>query len=119
MDCCICYETIPNNENLPKNMKLLSYSNSDKNIVCAYQIRNKEIYGLQFHPEVTHTKEGYKIISNFLLNICKCEQNWYPKRRNFLNIWCPIFQNRIKKPRKTTRKKILGHSEKKKEWFLH
>jgi GMP synthase (glutamine-hydrolysing) len=34
------------------------------------------IYGLQFHPEVSHSQMGNKIISNFLFGICKCKGNW-------------------------------------------
>ena len=34
------------------------------------------IYGLQFHPEVTHTPLGPKILSNFLMNICRCSGTW-------------------------------------------
>ncbi|MEO7767799.1 MAG: glutamine-hydrolyzing GMP synthase, partial [Ferruginibacter sp.] len=36
------------------------------------------LYGLQFHPEVFHTSEGKTIIKNFLVNICKCSQDWTP-----------------------------------------
>ncbi|MCF7861772.1 glutamine-hydrolyzing GMP synthase [Candidatus Woesearchaeota archaeon] len=36
----------------------------------------KKRYGLQFHPEVTHTKNGMLILSNFVLKICKCLQDW-------------------------------------------
>jgi len=39
----------------------------------------KKIFGLQFHPEVTHTQNGLKIIENFLFKICKCEKNWSMK----------------------------------------
>ena len=35
-----------------------------------------KLYGLQFHPEVHHTKNGLKILENFLFKICQCEQNW-------------------------------------------
>ncbi len=35
-----------------------------------------QIYGLQFHPEVTHTKIGNRILSNFLFLICKCKADW-------------------------------------------
>ena len=38
-------------------------------------IRNK-IYGLQFHPEVVHTRKGIEIIRNFLFHICKCSKLW-------------------------------------------
>jgi len=36
------------------------------------------IYGLQFHPEVYHSAEGKKIIKNFLVDICGCDQDWTP-----------------------------------------
>lgn len=36
------------------------------------------LYGLQFHPEVYHSKEGKKLIRNFLVNICGCKQDWTP-----------------------------------------
>ena len=36
----------------------------------------KNIYGIQFHPEVNHTNNGIKIIHNFVYNICKCQGNW-------------------------------------------
>ncbi len=36
------------------------------------------LYCLQFHPEVYHSIEGKKIIRNFLVNICKCAQDWTP-----------------------------------------
>jgi len=39
---------------------------------------NKPLYGLQFHPEVYHSAEGKKILSNFLINTCGCSQDWTP-----------------------------------------
>lgn len=41
------------------------------------------MFGLQFHPEVYHSTEGKKIIKNFLINICKCSQDWTPA--HFIN----------------------------------
>lgn len=38
------------------------------------------LYGLQFHPEVTHTKQGEKILSNFVKGICGCECHWTPSK---------------------------------------
>ena len=36
----------------------------------------KPIFGIQFHPEVTHTQRGTKVLENFAVNICKARQNW-------------------------------------------
>ena len=36
----------------------------------------KKIYGVQFHPEVTHTDNGKQIFKNFLFIICKIKKNW-------------------------------------------
>jgi len=38
--------------------------------------KKRQIYGLQFHPEVHHTKEGTQMIENFIFKICKAEKNW-------------------------------------------
>ncbi|WP_439147432.1 glutamine-hydrolyzing GMP synthase [Vibrio sp.] len=37
---------------------------------------DKKYYGVQFHPEVTHTKNGLKMLQNFVLNACGCEGLW-------------------------------------------
>ncbi|MFH1588019.1 MAG: glutamine-hydrolyzing GMP synthase, partial [Candidatus Diapherotrites archaeon] len=42
----------------------------------------RQLYGLQFHPEVTHSEQGMKILENFIFQICKAEKNWSMK--NFL-----------------------------------
>ena len=39
----------------------------------------RNFYGLQFHPEVVHTKEGKKILSNFLFTVCRCKKSWSMK----------------------------------------
>ena len=44
--------------------------------VAAVKHRRLPIYGLQFHPEVTHTPQGAAIIGNFLKNICGCTGTW-------------------------------------------
>ena len=42
----------------------------------AVENREKSFYGVQFHPEVVHSIEGQKMISNFVLDICKAEADW-------------------------------------------
>ena len=44
--------------------------------VAAMASEERRIYGVQFHPEVTHTEQGRKIIENFVLNICGCAGDW-------------------------------------------
>lgn len=67
---------------LPEGFELLGTTESIP--VAAFrnhkpQITNhKPLYGLQFHPEVYHTTEGKQILKNFLVNICKCSQDWTP-----------------------------------------
>ena len=48
---------------LPEKFELLA-STKEVNI-AAYKVKEKDIYGLQFHPEVYHSKDGQKLISNF------------------------------------------------------
>jgi GMP synthase (glutamine-hydrolysing) len=36
------------------------------------------VYGLQFHPEVTHSEHGSRVLSNFLFEVAECEKNWTP-----------------------------------------
>ena len=44
--------------------------------VAAMADDQRRIYGVQFHPEVTHTDEGRRIIENFVLRICGCAGDW-------------------------------------------
>jgi GMP synthase (glutamine-hydrolysing) len=44
--------------------------------VAAYKINKEETYGIQFHPEVTHSLEGKTILRNFVVHICGCSQDW-------------------------------------------
>ncbi len=44
--------------------------------IAAVKYRELPIYGLQFHPEVTHTEHGSKILGNFLAKVCGCKGTW-------------------------------------------
>jgi GMP synthase (glutamine-hydrolysing) len=59
---------------LPKGFKVIG--ESDHSPICAISNPPKRLYGLQFHPEVAHTEDGEKIISNFVFEICNCSGNW-------------------------------------------
>lgn len=45
-------------------------------VIAAMANEAKNIFTLQFHPEVTHTEEGGKMLENFVFNICKADKNW-------------------------------------------
>ena len=45
---------------------------------AAFKLQNKDIYGIQFHPEVFHTEDGLQIIKNFIINISNCSPDWTP-----------------------------------------
>ena len=59
---------------IPKNFINIASTFNSK--FTAIQHIKKKIYGIQFHPEVTHTINGYRIIKNFVLDICKIKKNW-------------------------------------------
>ena len=44
--------------------------------IAAMENEEKGFYGIQFHPEVNNTKNGTKIIRNFIYGVCKCKGNW-------------------------------------------
>ncbi len=46
------------------------------NPVTAFRHETRSIFGVQFHPEVTHTSRGGEIISNFLFDVCRAEPDW-------------------------------------------
>jgi GMP synthase (glutamine-hydrolysing) len=61
---------------IPADYQLIGSTDSVK--VAAFKIENEDSYGIQFHPEVTHSSEGATILKNFVVNICKTAQNWTP-----------------------------------------
>jgi len=62
---------------LPKNFKVIASSQNSKFAIIQHKRQN--LFGVQFHPEVTHTKNGKKIINNFIFLICKMKKNWFVK----------------------------------------
>ena len=45
--------------------------------IAAMEDKSRQYYGVQFHPEVTHSVQGAQIIRRFVLDICHCEPNWH------------------------------------------
>ena len=61
---------------IPKDYNIIA---STKDVeVAAYSVDNELTFALQFHPEVYHTKDGYTILKNFLVDICGFSQDWTP-----------------------------------------
>lgn len=44
--------------------------------VAAMEMKEKKLYAVQFHPEVMHTREGMKMLSNFVYKVCNCSGDW-------------------------------------------
>ncbi len=59
---------------LPIGFKKIAYTQSCPN--AAMENREKNFYGIQFHPEVNNSVNGTQVIKNFLFNICKCSGDW-------------------------------------------
>lgn len=56
------------------DFKITAYTNDCP--VAAMENEEKGLYAVQFHPEVLHTQEGTKMLSNFVYNICGCAGDW-------------------------------------------
>ena len=61
---------------VPDSFEVTASTSSVK--VAAFKVRSEKIYGIQFHPEVTHTLEGKNLLRNFVVHICSCAQDWTP-----------------------------------------
>jgi len=61
---------------LPSNFINLASTEDVSN--AAFKIDGENTYGIQFHPEVTHTDEGKTLLRNFVVHICGCAQDWTP-----------------------------------------
>ena len=59
---------------LPKNFEIIASTKDSK--LTIIENKKKKIYGVQFHPEVTHTDKGHIIFKNFLFTICKIKKKW-------------------------------------------
>ncbi len=60
----------------PGKFKIICSTNDVK--IAGYQIEGETTFGIQFHPEVYHSSDGQKLLSNFL-DICGCKRDWTPE----------------------------------------
>lgn len=49
---------------------------TDNSPIAVFENQKKKLYGVQFHPEVTHTENGNRILENFVFNICNAKNEW-------------------------------------------
>jgi GMP synthase (glutamine-hydrolysing) len=59
---------------IPAEFEIISSTATVK--IAAFHKRDTRVYGIQFHPEVTHTTEGKNLLRNFVVTICHCQQDW-------------------------------------------
>jgi len=59
---------------LPEGFQSIGFT--DNTEFAAVEDRSRHLYGVQFHPEVTHTPDGAKMIENFVLKVCGCKGEW-------------------------------------------
>ncbi|MDC0193117.1 glutamine-hydrolyzing GMP synthase [Pelagibacteraceae bacterium] len=76
----------------PNGFVVTSFSN--KNVISSIENKKKKMFGLQFHPEVYHSLDGKKILSNFLFNICKVSTKF--KLEDFLLNKIDELNNKLK-----------------------
>lgn len=66
-------------ETVPEDFEVLAASETCG--IAAMAHREQPILGVQFHPEVVHTRSGNRILENFVFGICHCKRDWEPKNR--------------------------------------
>ena len=70
---------------LPSGFTTIASTKNSKYTII--ENKKEKIYGVQFHPEVTHTSNGKILIKNFIFKICNAKKNWSPKnqKKNLIN----------------------------------
>ncbi len=61
---------------VPDNYEVICSTHDVK--YAGYHISGEDTYGIQFHPEVYHSKDGMNLLRNFVVDICHCAQDWTP-----------------------------------------
>jgi GMP synthase (glutamine-hydrolysing) len=72
---------------------LETLASSDNSQYAAFRHRERPVYGLQFHPEVTHSVDGREILRNFVLRVCGARPDW--TMEHFVDSWVPRIRERV------------------------
>jgi GMP synthase (glutamine-hydrolysing) len=76
---------------LPAGLEPLA--SSDNSPYAAFRHHDRPVYGLQFHPEVTHSVDGRDIYRNFALRVCRARADW--TMEGFVEAWVPRLRARV------------------------
>ena len=63
---------------VPDNFEIIGHTENAR--AAAISNKQKNVYGIQFHPEVVHTENGNEILKNFVLRVCHANQDWTLER---------------------------------------
>ena len=80
---------------LPPGFRVLAHTTTTP--TAAMADLKRRLYGLQFHPEVTHTQHGTRILANFLFKVCACRPRW--TMRSFIELKTQDIRRRVGKAR--------------------
>lgn len=61
---------------LPENFEIVASTETVD--VAGFKIKGEDTFGIQFHPEVYHSTEGTRLLYNFVVDVCGCQQKWTP-----------------------------------------
>ena len=78
---------------VPGSVEILA--SSENTPYCAVKLQDREIYGIQFHPEVAHSPHGKQLLGNFCKNICHCSGSW--TMENFIDSSIAAIRERVGK----------------------
>lgn len=76
---------------LPPNFRAIAHTLNAP--IAAIRHEKKPIYGIQFHPEVVHTRHGKEILHNFLFQVCRCAGDW--NARSFIEATVAAVQEQL------------------------
>lgn len=76
---------------IPEGFVTVASTDSCPFAIMAHE--EKRFYGVQFHPEVTHTRQGMRMLERFVRDICQCEALWTPAKLSMTPL--PAFVSRL------------------------